>query len=160
MPNHVQNVLVIEGHEMHLRPMLEKIKSDKGAIDFNKIIPMPKELNGTTSPSRIITQAEYDKREYQKNFQAEEKYPNMIGKAITKKMQKDYITRFGYDNWYDWAINNWGTKWGAYDTSITDATDSGKNRKQVTIYFQTAWSSGANVIQHLADQFPTLDFYL
>ena len=161
MPNHVQNILIIEGHESHLKPMLEKIKGDKCAIDFHEIIPFPKELEGTCSPAKIVSQTEYNKIQRLKDFQAEDPFKGMVGEAITKKMSKDFIERFGYDNWYDWKIAKWGTKWGAYEATIDDPIPlDKKNYQRVVIHFQTAWSSGAQVIANLADQFPTLTYEL
>ena len=64
-------------------------------FSFNKIIPMPKELEGTRSPVE--------------NPDSEE------NKALRAK--------YGFDNWYDWRWSNWGTKWDAcevYDESDGD----------------------------------------
>ena len=47
MPNHVMNILTIKGSEERVREILEEIKDEEvgyGSIDFNKIEPMPKEL--------------------------------------------------------------------------------------------------------------------
>ena len=47
MPNHVMNILTIKGSKERVREILEEIKDEGvgyGSIDFNKIEPMPKEL--------------------------------------------------------------------------------------------------------------------
>lgn len=48
----------------------------------------------------------------------------------------------GANNWYDWRIENWGTKWNAYDTSL--------NKDVNTIVFDTAWSCPFPVLEELA----------
>jgi len=46
--------------------------------------------------------------------------------------------RRGVDqSWYDWAIENWGTKWGTYDV---EAFSLGGDGSPVLIKFQSAWS--------------------
>ena len=39
------------------------------------------------------------------------------------------------DRWYDWRLQNWDTKWDAYDVCVTD-----DDPEQVEIEFNTAWS--------------------
>lgn len=46
--------------------------------------------------------------------------------------------------WYTWNIENWGTKWGAYDAEIGDET----------LKFDTAWSHPLPIIRALAKKFP------
>ena len=48
MPNHVMNVVTFNGSNKRVQEILEEIKDDEigyGGIDFNKIDPMPTELN-------------------------------------------------------------------------------------------------------------------
>lgn len=48
MPNHVMNVVTFNGSNKRVQGILEAIKADEigyGSIDFNKIDPMPTELN-------------------------------------------------------------------------------------------------------------------
>lgn len=158
MPNHVQNILVISGHKNHVEPMLKHLEDGDKKFSFNKIVPMPEELKGSRSPTLVVTQAEYNKFHYGKNFQGEQHF--LPGGPITKKMQKDWNERFGADNWYDWAINNWGTKWGSYDVDIHEPTYQSNGQMEIVIYFQTAWSSGAQTLAKLAKQYPTINFYL
>lgn len=47
MPNHVTNILELEGDNSEIKKLYENIKCEEeelGSIDFNKIIPMPKDL--------------------------------------------------------------------------------------------------------------------
>ncbi len=60
------------------------------------------------------------------------------------------IEKYGYANWYDWRIANWGTKWNAYETFVDwDAHQ---------IFFQTAWSAPEPVIHALHEAFPGVEF--
>jgi hypothetical protein len=45
-------------------------------------------------------------------------------------------------NWYDWAVENWGTKWNSYDGNVTEKG----------IGFCTAWAPPIPVIAALAKQ--------
>ena len=162
MPNHVQNILTIVGHKNHVEPMMKHLEDETSKFSFSKIIPMPEELKGTRAPALIVTEAEYKKIQYGKHF-SEEPNPMFTTKgAITKKIQKDWLNRFGADNWYDWTTSHWGTKWGAYDVRIEE-TEELPDREgfiKVVVYFQTAWSSGAHVLFQLAHEYPTIEFYL
>jgi len=58
---------------------------------------------------------------------------------------------------YDWVCNNWGTKWGCYDTEVDTAVDG----TRLTYRFQTAWSPfNANVLVAMSTMFPKLEFEL
>ena len=60
------------------------------------------------------------------------------------------------DNWYNWRVANWGTKWNAdiqYET--TDNWESGS----VMVEFNTAWSPAIPIIETLSKQHPTLTFF-
>lgn len=48
-------------------------------------------------------------------------------------------------NWYNWRIDNWGTKWNSYDNKRIDND---------TIKFNTAWSAPIKVIQKLSEMYP------
>lgn len=52
--------------------------------------------------------------------------------------------------WYQWRIDNWGTKWGGYGTQDLKQEDDGR----VTLTFETAWSHPFKVIESLSRQFP------
>lgn len=52
-----------------------------------------------------------------------------------KKPNKELIDKYSYDNWYDWRLNNWGTKWDAYDHYPLIETNF-----HIEQSFHTAWS--------------------
>ena len=54
------------------------------------------------------------------------------------------------EGWYEWSIENWGTKWNAYDVEL----DQGDGELAFT--FDTAWGPCGPVVAALAAQFPTL----
>ena len=49
MPNHVANKIEFYGDQENINKVLELIKGEEECIDFNKIIPMPKELEISSS---------------------------------------------------------------------------------------------------------------
>lgn len=51
--------------------------------------------------------------------------------------------------WYGWNVNNWGTKWNAYDYSV-----GATNGDLAYAEFDTAWSHPEKVVYTLAEKFP------
>lgn len=56
-------------------------------------------------------------------------------------------------DWYEWSINNWGTKWNAY--GYDKNADYSKNEN---LYFQTAWSAPHPILQKLSQLYPDIAF--
>jgi hypothetical protein len=85
-------------------------------------------------------------------------------KNTTSPREKDeeLINKYGSDNWYDWANNNWGTKWGCYNVSFESLykTDSGEYEMMVS--YDTAWSPGDDfLMENLAvEDYKNLTFHL
>lgn len=171
MTNYVRNRLEITGHKHHVQNVLAAVKSkDKDGkinpFDFNSIIPMPEELTHVSSPVRIVSKYEYIKE--LKRIEERKANPTDMDKltgfqhSITKKMSKDYIDRFGANDWYNWSLLHWGTKWGALEPEIT-STEKIEEKSQhikTIINFDTAWSCGARVIQQLSEKFPYVEYKL
>ena len=59
----------------------------------------------------------------------------------------------GEKNWYDWSVNNWGTKWNAYGYDYLPQKDD-------ALVFNTAWSAVPQVIAKLSETYPevTVDY--
>jgi hypothetical protein len=58
-------------------------------------------------------------------------------------------------NWYEWNIENWGTKWDAGDVSVETISDDSTS---VSISFQTAWDVATPVFRAMVKQHPELEF--
>lgn len=87
-------------------------------------MPRPKELENTTSPARI-------------------------GENITKEESDRLIKLYGHNNWYDWALEHWGTKWGCYGNGYADGMYD----------FSTAWSPlYSEILEMLAEDIPTFTY--
>lgn len=153
MPNHVKNILSIDGEINLVKSCLNNIKGrkDNQLIDFNKITPLPSKLEGTRSPSKIISEKEYQEQEERiKRGELTEIEKNYgLSRGITKAIQDELIKEFGCDNWYDWSLENWGTKWNAYDQEIISPN---------SFSFFTAWGSPNKIIETLSLNYPSLIF--
>lgn len=62
---------------------------------------------------------------------------------------KEEWEKYGEKNWYDWSIENWGTKWNACNGV----------RCGDTIYFDTAWSGVESLIQRLSLECPNTEIH-
>jgi hypothetical protein len=58
------------------------------------------------------------------------------------------------DNWYDWNIGNWGTKWDANDAYVSI------EEEYAYFSFDTAWSPPIEWVRAVAPMFPELTFEL
>jgi hypothetical protein len=67
---------------------------------------------------------------------------------------------------YDWRIENWGTRSEAEEcVDISECEDENGDYDLVSrwlggVYFWTAWSPPVPLVKKVAEQFPTLTFYL
>ena len=150
MPNWVRNIVEFSGNEEVIARMKEEIKSEDRVIDFNKIAPIPSELVDTQSPTRIISQEEYDKQQERiaKDELTEGERNFGISRGITQEMADDFKQRFGHTCWYGWQNANWGTKWNACDSE--DYEDR--------IEFSTAWATPFDLLVKLSEKYPEIRF--
>jgi hypothetical protein len=59
------------------------------------------------------------------------------------------------DGWYEWRIENWGTKWNPENSTVDRTSDT-----TMTAWFDTAWSPPIPIIQKLSELFPTLEIMI
>ncbi len=76
-------------------------------------------------------------------------------KDDTSKEVEENIKKYGAANWYDWRLENWGTKW-----DIVDVTELEGNAGYSLMSFETPWSPPIEAFEKLAELFPTLTFLL
>lgn len=78
-----------------------------------------------------------------------EKYDKDLENVLSlgKKVFNNY-KNYGVSDWYDWSVNNWGTKWNACNTNIVGDYNA--------VYFDTAWSPSIEIADKLASMHPKL----
>ncbi len=111
MPNWCDNQVTITGPNSVI-DKIEKIVSDEKNPDglLNFFHPMPKELDGTTSPSSS----------------ADKPQPMVEG----------------FDCWYDWRVEKWGTKWDCNEFYGVD-----RQGDTISFGFSSAWSPPINAYE-------------
>jgi hypothetical protein len=91
----------------------------------------------------------------------QEWYDHLVKDTVEKyEAGQKSLAETGYSNWYDWANSNWGTKWGDYDTEITNAPiGTATPIGQLEIFYNTAWSPFSNgFLVKISEMYPTLTF--
>ncbi|MBO4384288.1 MAG: hypothetical protein J5854_02550 [Clostridia bacterium] len=128
-----------------------------GHVDFNTLIPMPKELNIEAGSSGERGYAAYvsfvhitEGLDPQSIANAEAKCKAKLNDPESWDLGKKYydnLKKYGAKTWYEWSYDNWGTKWNAYDCDRID-TD-----RQMLAFF-TAWCSVPKIISKISERFP------
>lgn len=98
-----------------------------------------KTFQGRMSASDIEN---FMKNSNNEKFKTTEDYINYALQAYNN------ICKYGSMDWYNWRIENWGTKWNACETEIQDSA----------IYFETAWGDVRNLVEKLSTMFPENEF--
>lgn len=131
MPNHCHNDLYISGPQEQVDALLTLIGATKAEpeFDFNTIIPYPAQ------------------------FADRDKEAKELGrKAFAERHGSD--AKDGYNSGgYEWCVENWGTKWSAYEVARRDYLG-------VCLTFQTAWSPPTPVIIALHKHFPLCTLHM
>lgn len=52
------------------------------------------------------------------------------------------------ENWYDWCVNNWGTKWDIHEAFVGDDTEE----DSIQFSFDSAWGPPVAAFRHWAEQ--------
>jgi hypothetical protein len=132
MPNYCNNVVEIQGPQHILKTLVDH------KLDFMKIHPYPKELDITAGREGADDSPEQ--------------------KALVAA-EKSNLKRYGYKNWYDWCVNNWGTKWNAggdNDAMQVDYDEDVNDQGTALFQFDTAWAPPLGVLEKLMDTHPEL----
>ena len=143
MPNWCSNRLTVTGDKQSLTKFkeLSLVKSDKGDnlhFTMEGLYPTPKALLDMTSP--VMWRGDENDTE---------------GKEAFDKYNSELINQYGYNDWYNWRVNNWGTKWDAAESFIADNED-----ELFSVDYDTAWAPNTAWVQYVAKLFPTLKFSL
>ena len=154
MPNHVINKIVNCSDFSKLEKYISK-EDNTEFLDFDKIIPMPKELDIQSGSDGELGRA-YLLKEGTDYISKEE-----VIKRIEERTKEErneilrlgqaYIdnkSKYGFPTWYEWRNYNWGTKWNSYDNKIK----RNKEGKILFIEFQTAWAVPEPILEKLAKE--------
>ena len=127
MPNYCNNNIVITGPNSVIDKIEKIANGDKGDL-LQYFYPMPKALQDTTAP-------------LQKDATKEEK-----AKA------KENLKKYGYDNWYDWRVENWGTKWDCMEFYNINRKEIGEDESEISLGFDTAWAPALGAYEKFIDE--------
>jgi hypothetical protein len=112
MPNWCNNVVEISHNDKEIMERVKTAFNDGRLLD--EFVPVPKELN--------ITAGRLGDIEEQKALELQEKANE---------------AKYGYKNWYDYCVNEWGTKW---DVSPYEPITADIENNQLILSFDSAWS--------------------
>lgn len=126
MPNWCDNKLTIGHSDSSIVARARNAFMNRQLL--NEFIPIPHELKivsgriGTENdPKQVLLVAQY---------------------AINK-------AKYGYKDWYDFSIGEWGTKWDVgYDKNLNNAPFY-ENQNEFTVTFESAWSPPINAYDKL-----------
>ena len=121
MPNWCYSELEFKGSKEEIKKLFET------DLDFQKIVPMPKE---------------YD-------------IPKKFTKSQVKKREKQNLKNFGSKDWYDWSLANWGVKWKP--TKENDHKEvTLQNPKKIYARLTTAWGLPLAILKKISVIYPSV----
>ena len=127
MPNWCANELYIASKNKHtLDAFTKKVGLKDDKPDFDF--------------GKILPEPDYEKVEVLPTF------PDIVGDK--KPVKSDHA-------WWDWRVQNWGTKWDACESHICN-----NDINFFCVSFETAWSPPIDWIDNIMENFPDLCFEL
>lgn len=144
-------------------------------LDFEKVIPMPASIHATSTTDEDFR----NNVGYRENLAKVGLIA--LGQEIILHLKKEFAPRVTKDEakttydrdpqcrqstaimiaaynetgclgWYDWSIQNWGTKWSAYSHEVE------RSGEGLVVKFDTAWSVPWPILDKLAAEFSELAF--
>ena len=121
MPNWCNNTVELSHENPEM--MARAVKSFNDGSFLNEFVPVPEELHIVAG---FVGGDEQVKLEEQ---------------------EKANLARFGYKTWYDYCVNEWGTKW---DISPYEPVTLGEDGR-LTMSFDSAWSPPTQAYEKLTE---------
>lgn len=150
MPNNMMNWIEVTGSKAV--EVARCLMNGENSITFNKLIPMPKVLEGL---NKVYSKGgNYYCREKEGVDNPFSELPRVPDDEIVI-----IIATHGTASWYDWRIEHWGTKWDAYEVSdinvwfgseVPVGTSIEATEERFRACFYTAWSPPLLVYSALA----------
>ena len=144
MPNHCHNRVTFYPSGNNTASSLDQIETIKdiftGESVFTQIIPEP-DWHETPLMSSDMPKYEWDKAKGKVG-----ELPQYVEDPWRRLVFKS--TGISDDRWYDWRLQNWDTKWDAYDVEVVDP-----DPENLEIEFNTAWSPPEAICHALREKF-------
>ena len=130
MPNWCYNRVSI--YSENIDQVTELFDIFNNAEPFNTLIPSPKWSETPNEDGELPVL---------------EEHKDSDGKVLftTHKFPKSGKTD---DRWYDWQINNWGTKWEPTDISVEQCDE------ELELTLNTAWSPPEDICRAIRNKYP------
>ena len=143
MPNHCHNRVTFYPAGNDTSKAIEDIKEIKKMFEdeecFTQIIPEPDWAN-TPLMSKDVQGLVYDRGKVGELPQyVEDPWKRLVFKSTDRTD----------DRWYDWRVQNWDTKWDAYDVEVVDP-----DPENMEIEFNTAWAPPEAICHALREKYP------
>lgn len=144
MPNWCYNSMSVHGDHAELerltKAITRKVKNwndeEVDGYDMSVLFPVPEELQIES----VFFRTDSDDPEHQE---------------LLKKYEANEA-KYGCQTWYEWSIENWGTKWSPDIQAWELSTYNGES--VINADYNTAWSPADRLIREISKQFPTLLF--
>lgn len=170
MPNHCVNITTLYGTSYNInkvKRILEAAEVQKPGYngetyteeDFiEALYPVPPILEHVCTGSKTfeVDGEEVDLTTWYKDYSTGEERPYTIEEL------KELSSIEG-DSRYDWAIRNWGTKWGSYDVrkEVVPLWESlpsyivkpTRANSSITIRYATAWAPAIQALEHISTEY-------
>lgn len=150
MPNWCDNTVIVTGPDDEIKRFVDFVRSEESDFDFNRIAPMPEELK------KIHIEGSEIDGVYVTRWREEMIDGEKVDVAISEDEENRLSEKYGASDWYEWATDNWGTKWNTSSEDMSADIDTDMAR----YYFNTAWAPPFPVIQKASSLFPKLHFTL
>ena len=133
MPNWCNNTITISHPDMAMMKRVVKGYNQNRLLD--EFIPVPLELkDGAMNIEELRKKRNWEhKKELDK---------------VREELNRKY---FGYKDWYDYCVSEWGTKWDIGRDSAPTLLMKDIKDKTVTFDFDSAWSFPSGAYEKLVD---------
>lgn len=174
MPNWVKTI--IRTKPSVIKDIITNYSIDN-SLSFEKVIPMPSELlvekssrgdegiallyyeSSDPDYKNKINEAYKSINVFQRNIYESELFKRVSNQydkddelnEEKKKIAEQYISNFekyGFCDWYEWRVHNWGTKW--------DLSSFSYDKEKIV--YETAWDFSEPILLELSKKYPEIIF--